>query len=394
MNRLKSLTLPAVAFFAGAVTPFAFAPFGLWPLQIACLAILISAVLHTERARTAFYTGWAYGTASLIAGLYWLYVSMHTYGGMPSLLAGAAVVCLALFLGIPAADSPALSPTVLSPQAGKASLWISPSILIFPAVCVLAESACAAWIVIRTALASRPDTPTPPARWPDTRPVAACLWRLFRRRHRSRRHRFLFPHRTRTLENLAGDRARHHRPSLRRRKRSLPHRLAPVPTAIPSRSGCSARQCRAGIQIHPLPDRPGPGHVRRHDHLPAGRSDRHSRDRHPGLQPPAARRLPRTPVPICRTKSLPSGARHAAGRHRNRLYQQPDRHGTGRRRQTRSGRLPLQQASSRPLRRIHPDRIQVVRQTHAHPAGRLHPGRAAAKTLQGQRPVDTAQHLL
>ena len=136
MNRLKSLTLPAVAFFAGAVTPFAFAPFGLWPLQIACLAILISAVLHTERARTAFYTGWAYGTASLIAGLYWLYVSMHTYGGMPSLLAVAAVVCLALFLGILAGLACLFTRFFM--KGWQASLGIT-AILIFPAFWVLAE---------------------------------------------------------------------------------------------------------------------------------------------------------------------------------------------------------------------------------------------------------------
>ena len=136
MNRLKSLTLPAVAFFAGAVTPFAFAPFGLWPLQIACLAILISAVLHTERARTAFYTGWAYGTASLIAGLYWLYVSMHTYGGRPSLRAGAAVVCLALFLGILAGLACLF--TLFFMKGWQASLGIT-AILIFPAFWVLAE---------------------------------------------------------------------------------------------------------------------------------------------------------------------------------------------------------------------------------------------------------------
>ncbi len=136
MNRLKSMTLPAIAFFAGTVTPFAFAPFGLWPLQIICLAILIATILYTEGPRAVFFTGWTYGTASLVSGLYWLYVSMHTYGGMNTLTAAAAVFLLALFLGILAGFACLLTRFFMkSWQAGNGVT----AILVFPAFWVLSE---------------------------------------------------------------------------------------------------------------------------------------------------------------------------------------------------------------------------------------------------------------
>lgn len=136
MNRLKFLSLPVIAVFAGAITPFAFAPFGFWPLQIGCLAILISVILHTEHSRFAFFTGWSYGTASLVSGLHWLYVSMHTYGGMPFPLAAAAVLCLALFLG--ALSGIACMLTRFFMKGWKTGTGIT-AILIFPAFWVLSE---------------------------------------------------------------------------------------------------------------------------------------------------------------------------------------------------------------------------------------------------------------
>ncbi len=48
----------------------------------------------------AFVLGHAFGTAWLCAGTWWLYVSMHRYGGLPAWLAALAVFALASFLSL------------------------------------------------------------------------------------------------------------------------------------------------------------------------------------------------------------------------------------------------------------------------------------------------------
>ncbi len=83
------------ALAGGAVTVLAFAPFGWWPLQIAALALLFGLVQRADSARAAFVLGWCFGMASIAAGTWWLYVSMHVYGGMPAPMAALAVLLLA-----------------------------------------------------------------------------------------------------------------------------------------------------------------------------------------------------------------------------------------------------------------------------------------------------------
>lgn len=97
MTRLLPLLL---SLLAGAVTVFAFAPFGGWPVQIAALGLLFLLALGASSARTAFLLGWAFGTASITASTHWLYVSMHDYGGMPAFMAALAVLLLAAGLGL------------------------------------------------------------------------------------------------------------------------------------------------------------------------------------------------------------------------------------------------------------------------------------------------------
>lgn len=98
---MKFLSLPVlVALLAGASTVFAFAPYGWWPLQLVALALLFLLAQHAPSPKASFQIGWAYGTASIAAGTHWLYVSMHHYGGMPSVMAALAVLLLAAGLGL------------------------------------------------------------------------------------------------------------------------------------------------------------------------------------------------------------------------------------------------------------------------------------------------------
>lgn len=109
MKRLKPFLLPAIATLAGVCNTFAFAPFHFWIIQILSLAVLISLVIRTRTAKTAFILGWAYGFGSLISGIHWLFVSMHQFGGMNAPMAATAVILLSLFLGLPAGFATGLS---------------------------------------------------------------------------------------------------------------------------------------------------------------------------------------------------------------------------------------------------------------------------------------------
>jgi apolipoprotein N-acyltransferase len=98
-----SFTPLLLALVAGAVTPLAFAPFQAWPLQIATLALLFWLVARQSSVRRAGVLGWLYGFGWFTAGVHWLYISMHDYGGMPSWMAALAVALLAMWLGLFAA---------------------------------------------------------------------------------------------------------------------------------------------------------------------------------------------------------------------------------------------------------------------------------------------------
>jgi apolipoprotein N-acyltransferase len=89
----------AAALIAGALNVLAFAPFGLWPVQILTLALVFRLAQRAPDARRATLIGWAYGSAWTVAGVHWLYISMHRYGGLPGWMAVAAVVLLGLVLG-------------------------------------------------------------------------------------------------------------------------------------------------------------------------------------------------------------------------------------------------------------------------------------------------------
>ncbi len=70
----------------------------LWWLQILSLAVLASLLRSATRsARAAALTG-LFATAWLCGTFWWLFTSLHTYGGLPAPLAVLAVLGLALFL--------------------------------------------------------------------------------------------------------------------------------------------------------------------------------------------------------------------------------------------------------------------------------------------------------
>ncbi len=70
-----------------------------WWLQIACVAGLAWQVSRATPSRAAL-VGLSFGTAWLAASVWWLYISMHLYGGLSSTLAVLAVLALSVFLSL------------------------------------------------------------------------------------------------------------------------------------------------------------------------------------------------------------------------------------------------------------------------------------------------------
>lgn len=89
----------------GAAHALAFAPGPLphWSLpfvQVFTLAVLAFFVFRAANSRQAALAGFLFGVSHFALGLYWLYISMHNYGGMAAPLAGAAVLLLAAGLAL------------------------------------------------------------------------------------------------------------------------------------------------------------------------------------------------------------------------------------------------------------------------------------------------------
>ncbi|WP_370261462.1 apolipoprotein N-acyltransferase [Limnobacter sp.] len=101
---MRSFVLAA---FLGAPWALAFAPRSLWWLGLLiCSALGLWVQRLASRGRPwqhAFIVGWGAGFGAFLAGVSWLYISLHTYGGLPSWLAVLSVALFALYLGLFAA---------------------------------------------------------------------------------------------------------------------------------------------------------------------------------------------------------------------------------------------------------------------------------------------------
>ncbi|NUX54311.1 apolipoprotein N-acyltransferase [Paraburkholderia youngii] len=106
-----------VALAAGAANTLSFAPtpHGGW-LQLAIFVFFFAWLTRSTGWKSAALTGGAFGFGNFVSGVWWLYVSMHYYGGMPAPLAGTALVLFSLYLAL----YPALAAGIWSFCAGHA----------------------------------------------------------------------------------------------------------------------------------------------------------------------------------------------------------------------------------------------------------------------------------
>ena len=91
--------LPLAAVF-GVMQTQSFAPTGWWWMQLLALTGLVVLLRASRSTRMAALTGAMFGLGWFLSGIWWLYISMHTYGGMPAWMAALAVVLFSLYLSL------------------------------------------------------------------------------------------------------------------------------------------------------------------------------------------------------------------------------------------------------------------------------------------------------
>jgi apolipoprotein N-acyltransferase len=128
VKRLRFLAEVACIALLGGAQTAAFIHTAFWPLQLLAVALLAWRVSVASPRRAAFL-GWAFGTAWLCAGTWWMYVSMHRYGGLPAGLAALAVFALCAFLSLYLAAAMAAvahwrRPAALPSAAMFAGAWL------------------------------------------------------------------------------------------------------------------------------------------------------------------------------------------------------------------------------------------------------------------------------
>jgi len=124
-----------IAFLGGAATVFAFAPFELHPLAFLTFALLVHLWMDAPPRRCAWLGFW-FGLGLFGAGVSWVYVSLHQFGGMPAPLAGFATLGFCAFLALFPAVAGWLQARVPAPQAARAALLIPAAWVLFEWVLV------------------------------------------------------------------------------------------------------------------------------------------------------------------------------------------------------------------------------------------------------------------
>ena len=129
--------LAGLAHAASIATPWSGQPAG-W-LQLLALGLLAWQLGRCTSPRQGAILGWVFATAWLAGTFWWLFIAMHTYGGLPAFLAALAVLALAGVLALYYAAFCALF-MALAPvnQAWRA--------IVFAALWLLAELARGTWL--------------------------------------------------------------------------------------------------------------------------------------------------------------------------------------------------------------------------------------------------------
>ncbi|MBL8511332.1 MAG: apolipoprotein N-acyltransferase [Betaproteobacteria bacterium] len=89
-----------LATLGGASTVLSFAPFNAWPVALLGLGILFILWFKAENRLRAALIGLCWGLGQFIAGVSWLYISLHEFGNMPGWMAAIAVLIFSTYLSL------------------------------------------------------------------------------------------------------------------------------------------------------------------------------------------------------------------------------------------------------------------------------------------------------
>jgi apolipoprotein N-acyltransferase len=84
----------------GGASIFGFAPFALFPLPILALALLFRLWQSSASPRAAAWLGFCFGLGFFLAGVSWVYVSLHDVGGMAAPVALVATLLFCIYLAL------------------------------------------------------------------------------------------------------------------------------------------------------------------------------------------------------------------------------------------------------------------------------------------------------
>ena len=120
------------ALIAGAVLPFAFAPYGVWVLAFVCLLVLLT-VWRDASPRRAAVLGFAFGLGQFGHGAWWIQVSVHQFGLPLHSFSVTVTFAFVVFM----ACYPALAGYVTSRLRVRSD--VAQSLLVVPAVWTASE---------------------------------------------------------------------------------------------------------------------------------------------------------------------------------------------------------------------------------------------------------------
>lgn len=96
LSRYPRLT----ALLAGFLAATGFEPLKLWPITLACFALLILLIDHAPNGRSAFVRGWLFGVGHFSLGLNWIAHAFSFQDAMPHWFGYGAVILLSLYLAV------------------------------------------------------------------------------------------------------------------------------------------------------------------------------------------------------------------------------------------------------------------------------------------------------
>jgi apolipoprotein N-acyltransferase len=96
----KKYTPALLALLFGAASVLGFAPFYIFPIPIIAIAGVCYLWAKTGTPATAWILGFSYGLGLYCVGIYWIYISLHDFGGMPWWFAGFCTLCLCAFMAL------------------------------------------------------------------------------------------------------------------------------------------------------------------------------------------------------------------------------------------------------------------------------------------------------